>query len=446
MIQEEFFDKTFTDESLVRKSAKKYTSTANNDLKTIISVLNRIDPVPISIPDNVSKGERKAMEELKMLTKQTIEIKKADKTDVLVIMDKEQYRDNLVMGEHLNTQTYKKVEIDANKKVFSKLKKLIAEHNTCLTKKERQFVLDEEWVDAHFYVLPKINKCPEIVDTIKAKNQEYVEMKMPETLKSRPICGGPKAVTQGASKLLDRILSPLVPHMRSYVKDEWSFVRQFPKHIDGKYKLVSCDIVSLYPSIPTDLGIEALDYWIDRLREYIPTRFTKEFILSLAEFVLTNNNCEFNGEMYHQEIGTSMGSIFAPPYSCLTIGFLEETKLYPTLSQHFDERICKLILEWFYRFMDDEINLPPFEVDTKLFLNIQNSLHPSIRVESIETRINSMKARKLVFLSMVIYLTEKGYIWTDVSYKETSNLVIYITAVIIHILSKEIFPTVLQNK
>ena len=112
------------------------------------------------------------------------------------------------------------------------------------------------------------------------------------------------------------------------------------------------------------------------------------------------------------------------PYSCLTIGYLEETKLYPALSQHFEERICKLIIELFYRFMDDGINLLPFEVDTNLFLSILNSLHPSIRytmVESIETTINGIKVWKLVFLSLVIYLCEKGFIWTDVSYKETNT-------------------------
>ena len=83
---------------------------------------------------------------------------------------------------------------------------------------------------------------------------------MPESLKSRPICGGPKAVTQGASKLLDRILSPLVPNMKSYIKDEWDFVRSLPKAVEGNFKLLSCDIVALYPSIPIDLGLQALEY------------------------------------------------------------------------------------------------------------------------------------------------------------------------------------------
>ena len=113
-------------------------------------------------------------------------------------------------------------------------------------------------------------------------------MDMPITLKSRPICGGPKAITQGASKLLDKILSPLVPQMKSYIKDEWDFVRRFPRKIDYNATLLSCDIISLYTTIPTNLGLQALEYWIDKLSHLVPARFTKLFILELSKFVLSN--------------------------------------------------------------------------------------------------------------------------------------------------------------
>ena len=152
---------------------------------------------------------------------------------------------------------------------------------------------------------------------------------MPATLKSRPICGGPNAVTQGASKLLNEILSPLVNYQRSYIKDEWDFVRKLPSKVERQYKLLSCDITALYPSIPTELGLEALEYWIDKHgAEVINSRFTKQFILQLAEFVLNNNYIEFDGKMYQQAIGGAMGSIFIPTYAELTVGYLEETKLY----------------------------------------------------------------------------------------------------------------------
>ena len=54
--------------------------------------------------------------------------------------------------------------------------------------------------------------------------------------------------------------------------------------------------------------------------------------------------------MFRQVIGTAMGTIFAPPYACLVIGYLEETKLYPKLlPEHFDPDVCLRIIEHFYR-------------------------------------------------------------------------------------------------
>lgn len=46
-------------------------------------------------------------------------------------------------------------------------------------------------------------------------------------------------------------------------------------------------------------------------------------------FILQSNNFLFDQQMYRQLIGAAMETIFAPPYACLSVGFLEETKLYP---------------------------------------------------------------------------------------------------------------------
>ena len=357
-LQELFYDKPNNDQSLVRQASKKYISSNNNDLKQICQTLNRVEPIHLEKPSNISRKEREALDELKVLSKSLLEIKKADKSDVWVIMNKEEYQDQLVLEQHLQTPTYEPANDNANQKVFSDLAELVEKYSGCLTKSEMKFILKDDWSHAYFYVLPKINKCKEVIRKIRSEQSEYVEMDMPKSLKGRPICGGPNAVTQGASKLLDKILSPLVPHLKSYIKDEWDFVRNFPKKVNGSYKLLSCDIVSLYSSIPIDLGLQALAYWIDKLPHEINQRFTKEFVLKLAEFVLRNNYFVFDEKMYHQVIGTAMGSIFAPPYAQLTIGFLEETRLYPLLlPSKFDLETCKKIIEFFYRFMDDGTTL-----------------------------------------------------------------------------------------
>ena len=104
-------------------------------------------------------------------------------------------------------------------------------------------------------------------------------MDAPHTLKGRPIIAGPTSPTKHLSKLIDKILSPLVPLQESYVKDNWEFVRNLTREVEYDCELFTCDIVSLYTSIPHDLGVEAIAYWINMYRDNIPIRFTREFIL-----------------------------------------------------------------------------------------------------------------------------------------------------------------------
>ena len=408
----------------MRKPSHKFISSHNNELRDIINNVHKIDPAPVNTSSNITHEERVAYLELKSLSKSTLEFKKADKSDTWVIMNKDDYR-ALILKEHLLTETYERASLDANKKVLRELVKLTSKFTECLTKDEKKYVCNEEWTDAYFYGLPKLHKCKDVIVTICEKSGDYVKMSIPPSLKTRPICGAPNAVTQGASKLLHEILAPLVPNMKSYIKDEWEFVRRFPQHVPFDATLFSCDIESLYSSIPKDLGLEAIEYWIDRLRHLIPHRFTKEFILELTKFVLENNFCIFDNEMYRQAIGTAMGAIFAPPYACLVIGYLEETKLYPKLlPEHFDPDICLRIIEHFYRFMDDGTTLFPAGIDQSLFLYLLNSMHPAIKytVEKPDIiRQNGKDVQTLVFLSLLLHLDIDGNIWTDVYYKPTNT-------------------------
>ena len=73
---------------------------------------------------NLEKNEEVGYNQLKRLSKSVIEIKKADKSDTWVIMDKEKYR-QMILNEHLLTGTYELAPVNANRKVHSKLKELV---------------------------------------------------------------------------------------------------------------------------------------------------------------------------------------------------------------------------------------------------------------------------------------------------------------------------------
>ena len=136
-LQEKYFDANFTDNSLIRPQSKKNVTTTNTDLTDIISTINKITPNTKSTPDNLDQGERKALEEIKELCKTSLVIKKADKSNTLVVMEKNDYEQKLVLKDHLHTPTYERANDDANKHVFKNLVKL-CDKTQVLSYKERK--------------------------------------------------------------------------------------------------------------------------------------------------------------------------------------------------------------------------------------------------------------------------------------------------------------------
>lgn len=283
-------------------------------------------------------------------------------------------------------------------------------------------ILKEDWSESQFYVLPKTHKCKSILDHISQSHQEYISLGFPNDLKGRPINGDVNSVTQGLSKLMDKILKPLVTHLQSFIKDEFDFLRKFPREVPLGSKVICCDVTSLYTSIPTALGIEALDYWFDKLSTSIDIRFTKAFILESVNFILENNFFQFNSTMWHQLSGTAMGKSFAPPYACLTMGYLEETVLFPKIREIFDPNTANLIIDFFRRYIDDGIIVLPPSVPVETFLRILNNMHPSIQFTMSTPEpheIDGVLYMRTNFLSVQV-LQEGKYIKFDVYYKETN--------------------------
>ena len=108
------------------------------------------------------------------------------------------------------------------------------------------YILNDKWKSSNFYILPKIHKCDEIKKAIAEQNSPYVTLPAPTSLKGRPIVAGSSCPTKHLSELLDKILKPLVPKLKSYVQDDWDFLSKIPRQNDGDFDLLSCDVTSLY--------------------------------------------------------------------------------------------------------------------------------------------------------------------------------------------------------
>ena len=180
-----------------------------------------------------------------------------------------------------------------------------------------------------------------------------------------------------------------------------------------------------YTSIPNELGLQALSYWLSRCRNLIPSRFTDAFIFESAEFILTNNNFSFDDQIYNQQTGTAMGTNFAPDYACLSMGFLEETKLFPKLSDHFPLSTCTIIKSNLLRYIDDGFIICPKSLDINLLKDVLNNLHPNINftfdLANVITLQDGTVVKKLNFLDITIILHPSGKIDTDIYYKETNS-------------------------
>ena len=118
----------------------------------------------------------------------------------------------------------------------------------------------------------------------------------------------------------------------------------------------SCDKESLYTSIPTELGLKAIKYWIMRKQNLIPQCFPKEFILESIELILKNYTFLFDSKIFNNQIfGKTMRTKCALPYTCLATGYQEETKRSTQeLPKYFLNEECLLIKEFFKRYMDDD--------------------------------------------------------------------------------------------
>ena len=155
---------------------------------------------------------------------------------------------------------------------------------------------------SRFYLLPKIHKPGN---------------------PGRPIVLACNCLTELIATYLDRITTPLVQSLPSYVKDTNHMLRMADSfRFPGNFNYVfTMDVKSLYTVIPNGDGLLALTHFLNKRPILQPPTHT---LVRLAELVLTLNTFSFNGNFYRQTGGVAMGSRLGPNYACLFMGHIEE--------------------------------------------------------------------------------------------------------------------------
>ena len=262
----------------------------------------KIDETGQNYP-NLTKVEREALQDL--MYDKNIVIKPADKGSSIVIWDKQDYLKEcqLQLG---NKSVYEEVERDLLQDVMQKIRNTILDmlRKKEIDKKLINYLLVRNPQLGRFYRLPKIHKRMTNVP-------------------DRPVISNNGTSTENRSSYLDYHLKSLIPHVLHILGDTRDFRNRIQDLLDLPESsiLVSFDVVGSYPHIRREEGIETM-------AEYLETRDNKTIstksLCDLASIVLKENYFELSGKIYHQKLGTAIGTKFAPPYANLFMAGLEK--------------------------------------------------------------------------------------------------------------------------
>jgi len=278
----------------------------------------------------------------------------SDKGGETVTLHAQQYKDMCM--KHLDDRnTYQHLDQPPDFiSIWENLSAILRKHHhgdskSAIRKYLFQLAGHEDLRAAGFYCLIKLHKNPVV---------------------GRPIASSINTVTLHASKYLDHMLQPYLQFIPSYLQSTQQLILDL--HGQGfpvNSVLVSADIEALYPNIPIKEGLLALRAQLE-LHGMKPTQLN--FLLDLAEFVLTNNYITFEDEYYLQKSGTAMGTPFAVVFANLFLAHLEhELRMDPNLSSYPD---------FFRRYIDDLFLVFSGRADAETWLTAYQAQYPTINL------------------------------------------------------------------
>ena len=91
-------------------------------------------------------------------------------------------------------------------------------------------------------------------------------------------------------------------------KDSFNFKNSLDKHCPTGTTLSTCDIKSVYTNFLHDLFYTAVEYWIAKLQNNLPSLwpFNKQFLLETLSIILELSYFYINGIYIHQIKATAM--------------------------------------------------------------------------------------------------------------------------------------------
>ena len=262
--------------------------------------------------DNLTKNERAALTSLR--NESSIIIKKADKSTTVVVQNRVNY-----MAEGLRQLNdgmhYAKVHKDRTQEIHGLVNMVVSEMhiNANIDSITHRYLSKTlTFRPGRLYLLSKIHKIS-VSDIGKYKGREALQRGM--IVPGRPIISQCSSPTMPIGHFVDHFLVPLVQKQHTYVRDTKDFINKIESlHLDSDTWLVTYDVTSMYTNMTATELVESAAKALTKLKQNdveisIPDT---DYLIKLLKILLENNEFEFNGHLYKQILGASMGAVPSP--------------------------------------------------------------------------------------------------------------------------------------
>ncbi|CAJ0956543.1 unnamed protein product [Ranitomeya imitator] len=228
------------------------------------------------VHDNLTVLERQAISNLRH--NEDLLIRQADKGGGVVILNAGLYYvENLRILS--DCSTYTQIPYDPTKEFQIHLEKLLG----AITQKIYDYLNIKHPVIPIYHAFPKIHKNV-----------------FPPPF--RAIISGIGSLSENLGEWVDHFLQPLVINLPGYIKDTKAVIAALDGFLwSSHYTWVTCDVVGLYPSIPHNIILTSLSYFLNKYSTY--KQEIQSFIIDSVSFLLTHNYFSFDRLFFIQKKG-----------------------------------------------------------------------------------------------------------------------------------------------
>lgn len=366
------------------------------------------------IKDNLSKGQREALRELRNLplTHQAA-CRFADKSAATVITPL--CEDDAIINQTLKDN--KQYDILKEDPTHNTRKKIQDWANKWLNKGD----IDE---DVYAFVCNTSNSHP-------ARCKPLVKTHKPLPYPYRLLLSGSGTPVQPLSKFVQLSINHLTDFIPYQIMDTKEFLQKVEiinttvAPLPPSATLAVCDVVSLYPSVDNSMGVPAVAKMLKKHPS--PSNVSKECVVEGLKITLNNNVCAYTdgaGEtiIASPNHGTAMGPCHACDYVDIFMGELDQKLVnespVPLVSSLVPKQMSEIQqtkhLDW-NRFRDDGFAILPDSADVEAFEHHLQNLHPP------GIRWTVSHGKEVDYLDMKVKINDSGFIETDVFSKNCNS-------------------------